>query len=99
MRLNEECGSAIRLSADVEVTREEAEAALRCIECWDDGCGADVGKPMMRRLRELGLIVHLGGGVHEGTDSLHELEGIMRRSSSTPSRNVSTDSTRSGGNA
>ncbi|KWU26289.1 hypothetical protein [Burkholderia cenocepacia] len=57
------------------LTEEERAAALRFVSTCEDGEGYDVPKPMMMRLRELGLVKHLGGGWYEGTpalDKLHE---------------------------
>ena len=52
----------------------EYRAALRFIETCEDGEGYDVPKPMMKRLAELGLVVHKGGGWYEGTRSLDKLQ-------------------------
>lgn len=40
----------------------------------EDGEGYDVPKPMMKRLAELGLVVHKGGGWYEGTPALDALQ-------------------------
>jgi hypothetical protein len=56
------------------LTDEERAAALRFISTCEDGEGYDVPKPMMRRLSELGLVEHLGGGWYEGTAALNALQ-------------------------
>lgn len=56
------------------LTNEENKAALRFCETSEDGEGYDVSKPMMRRLAELGLVVHKGGGWYEGTPALDRLQ-------------------------
>ena len=53
-----------------ELTIEERKAALRFCETCEDGQGFDVPKAMMRRLAELGLVTHKGGGWYEGTAML-----------------------------
>lgn len=55
------------------LTEEEKKAALRFCETSEDGEGYDVPKPMMKRLAELGLVVHRGGGWYEGTPALNQL--------------------------
>ena len=59
----------------IELTEEEKKAALRFCETCEDGEGYDVPKPMMKRLKELGLVVHKGGGWYEGTPALEQLQG------------------------
>ena len=56
------------------LTDEERTAALRFISTCEDSEGYDVPKPMMRRLSELGLVKHLGGGWYEGTAALNTLQ-------------------------
>lgn len=56
------------------LTDEEKNAALRFCETCEDGEGYDVPKPMMKRLAELGLVVHKGGGWYEGTPALEQLQ-------------------------
>lgn len=57
-------------------TDEEKKAALRFLECCEDphAGGHDVPKPMMKRLAELGLVAHKGGGWYEGTAELDKLQ-------------------------
>jgi hypothetical protein len=57
------------------LTDEEKTAALRFCETCEDGEGHDIPKPMMKRLAALGLVVHKGFGVYEGTPALNELQG------------------------
>jgi hypothetical protein len=56
------------------ITEDERIAARRFIETCEDGEGFDVPKPMMKRLTELGLVVHKGGGWYEGTPLLDQLQ-------------------------
>jgi phosphodiesterase/alkaline phosphatase D-like protein len=56
------------------LTEEEKKAALRFCETCEDGEGYDVSKVMMKRLGELGLVVHKGGGWYEGTPALEQLQ-------------------------
>jgi hypothetical protein len=56
------------------LTDEEKRAALRFCETCEDSEGYDVPKPMMKRLAELGLVVHKGGGWYEGTPALEQLQ-------------------------
>ena len=51
----------------IELTEEEKKAALRFCETCEE--------PMMKRLKELGLVVHKGGGWYEGTPALEQLQG------------------------
>lgn len=61
------------------MTDAEKKAAARFNETTEDGEGYDVSKPMMRRLRELGLVRHCGGGYYEQTDLMLDLEGALRQ--------------------
>lgn len=61
------------------MTVDERNAALRFIETCEDGEGFDVPKPMMKRLTELGLVVHKGGGWYEGTPMLDQLQENERK--------------------
>lgn len=56
------------------LTDEEKKAALRFCETCEDGEGYDVPKSMMKRLAQLGLVVHKGGGWYEGTPALEQLQ-------------------------
>lgn len=56
------------------ITEEEKKAALRVCETCEDGEGYDVPKPMMKRLAELDLVVHKGGGWYEGTPALEQFK-------------------------
>jgi hypothetical protein len=56
------------------LTDEERTAALRFCETCEDGEGYDVPKPMMKRLAELCLVVHKGGGRYESTAALEQLQ-------------------------
>jgi hypothetical protein len=58
----------------IQLTDNERKAALRFCETCEDGEGYDVPKKMMKRLAELGLVLHLGGGYYEGTNALNELQ-------------------------
>lgn len=62
----------------MELTLEERKAASRFCETCADGEGYDVPKPMMKRLAELGLVVHKGGGYYEGTPALDQFEEEAR---------------------
>ena len=56
------------------LTEKEKNAALRFCETCEDGEGYDVPKAMMKRLADLGLVVHKGGGWYEGTPALEQLQ-------------------------
>ena len=56
------------------ITEDERIAAIRFIETCEDGEGYDIPKPMMKRLAELGFVVHKGGGLYEGTLVLNQLK-------------------------
>jgi hypothetical protein len=56
------------------LTEEEKKAALRFCETCEDGQGYDVPKSMMKRLVELGLVVHKGRGWYEGSPALEQLQ-------------------------
>lgn len=56
------------------LTDGEKKAALRFCETCEDGEGYDVPKTMMKRLAELGLVFHKGGGWYEGTPALEQLQ-------------------------
>lgn len=60
------------------LTDEEKNAALRFCETCEDGEGYDVPKAMMKRLGELGLVVHKGGGWYEGVSALEQLQTESR---------------------
>ena len=60
------------------MTDAEKKAAARFNETTEDGEGYDVPKPMMRRLAEIGLVIHKGGGWYEQTDALLEIEDDLR---------------------
>lgn len=47
---------------------EELAAFNRCVDCFDDGEGYDVPKPMMSRLASIGVLRHVGKGVYETTE-------------------------------
>lgn len=47
---------------------EELAAFNRCVDCFDDGEGYDVPKPMMSRLAQIGVLRHVGKGVYETTE-------------------------------
>lgn len=68
--------SSVLLSA---MTDTEKKAAARFNETTEDGEGYDVPKPMMRRLRELGLVRHCGGGWYEQTTLMQELEDALHQ--------------------
>ena len=53
-------------------TPEEIKAAHRFMETCEDGEGYDVPKQMMRRLAEIGLVRHVGGGYYEATEQMHK---------------------------
>jgi len=57
-----------------QITDLEKKAALRFCETCEDSQGYDVPKPMMKRLTELGLVVHKGAGVYQGTSLLDRLQ-------------------------
>lgn len=61
-------------SKNVALTDEEMQAALRFCETCEDGEGYDVLKSMMMRLAALGLVVHKGFGVYEGTPVMDQLQ-------------------------
>lgn len=61
------------------MTDEEKKAAARFNETSEDGEGYDVKKPMMRRLSDLGLVSHCGGGWYEQTDSMMDMEDALRQ--------------------
>ncbi|HQU62310.1 MAG TPA: hypothetical protein PKY85_04125 [Nitrosomonas sp.] len=60
------------------MTAAEKKAAARFNETTEDGEGYDVPKPMMRRLAEIGLVIHKGGGWYEQTDAMLEIEDDLR---------------------
>lgn len=47
---------------------DELAAFNRCVDCFDDGEGYDVPKPMMSRLAQIGVLRHVGKGVYETTE-------------------------------
>lgn len=56
-----------------EYTEAELKDAHRFMETCKDGEGYDVPKERMKRLSEIGLVRHCGGGYYEATDKLQEL--------------------------
>ena len=63
-----------------ELTDEEKRAVMRFCETCEDGEGYDVPKAMMKRLEQLGLVVHKGGGWYEGTPALDQLQTELQGS-------------------
>lgn len=61
------------------MTDGEKKAALRFCETCDDNEGYDVPKPMMKRLKELGLVVYKGFGYYEQTDFLLEIRDELEK--------------------
>lgn len=68
---------------DAAMTSDEVRAALRFLETCDDGEGYDVPKPMMKRLSDLGLVTHEGGGHYETTPLLFRLQAQFTAASGT----------------
>jgi hypothetical protein len=64
----------IKWAVALALTDDEKKAALRFCETCEDSEGYDVPKAMMKRLAELGLVVHKGGGWYEGTPALEQLQ-------------------------
>lgn len=62
------------------MTLEEKAAAVRFCDCCEDfdAGGYDVSSAMMKRLAEIGLVKHRGGGWYEGTASLSSIEDDLR---------------------
>lgn len=60
------------------MTAAEKKAAARFNETCEDNEGYDVPKPMMKRLAELGLVKHKGGGWYEQTDAMLELQDKLK---------------------
>ncbi|MFK5950957.1 MAG: hypothetical protein QM500_19570 [Methylococcales bacterium] len=59
------------------LTHDELYYANRFNETTEDDQSYDVSKPMMKRLSELGLVVHKGGGYYEQTDLMHHVRNIL----------------------
>lgn len=62
------------------MTLEEKAAAVRFCDCCEDfdAGGYDVSSAMMKRLAEIGLVKHRGGGWYEGTALLSSIEDDLR---------------------
>ena len=55
------------------ITDEERAAALRFCETCEDGQEYDVPSAMMRRLAQIGLVKHKGGGFYEMLPAMLEI--------------------------
>lgn len=62
------------------MTLGEKAAAVRFCDCCKDfdAGGYDVSSAMMKRLAEIGLVKHRGGGWYEGTELLNSVEDDLR---------------------